>query len=222
MRTPITKKKHFLFDLDGTLVDSSQFHRLAFHEVLAKSAPEHLPEFDYEAVKGRATRDVFADFGFQDEERVAVLTAEKQSAYSAAITKSGLPLIAGARVLLDFLASIDRNLYVVSAGSQGSVEQALRAAGIRKYFAGVTTSNDVKNSKPDPEIYQTCLESHHLAAKDCVAIEDSDSGIASSVAAGIDSVMVNAIGAPPDSCESFSSLEEFCLELICAFRSGLS
>ena len=222
MQTAITRKKHFLFDLDGTLVDSSQFHRLAFREVLAKSAPEHLPGFDYEAVKGRATRDVFADFGFQDEARVAVLTAEKQSAYSAAISKTGLPLIAGARVLLDFLASIDRNLYVVSAGSRASVEQALRAAGIRKYFADVTTSNDVKNSKPDPEIYLRCLENHHLAAEDCLAIEDSDSGIAASVGAGIDSVMVNTTTSPFHSCEVYSSLEEFCLQLICAFRSGLS
>jgi beta-phosphoglucomutase len=222
MRTPVKIKKHFLFDLDGTLVDSSRFHRLAFVEVLGKSAPEHLREFDYEAIKGRATREVFADFGFQDEGQIAVLTAEKQNAYATAISKNGLPLIAGARALLDFLASVDRNLYVVSAGSRASVEHALRAAGIRKYFLGVTTSNDVKKSKPDPEIYRRCLEDHHLAAKDCVAIEDSDSGIAASIAAGIDSVMVNTIADAPDSCEAFATLEEFCLQLIRAFGANPS
>ena len=43
-----------------------------------------------------------------------------------------------------------------------------------------------------------------------------------SVGAGIDSVMVNATASPFHSCEVYSSLEEFCLQLICAFRSGLS
>jgi HAD superfamily hydrolase (TIGR01509 family) len=217
MRFSITAKRHFLFDLDGTLVDSNEFHGIAFREVLGRSAPQHLSNFDYEAVKGRPTRAVFESFGFKDEAQIGVLTAEKQSAYSSAIARKGLPLIRGAREILDFLMLLDRGLYIVSAGSRGSVEEALRAARIRKYFAGVTTSDDVLHSKPDPEIYRKCLEANNLLARDCVAIEDSHSGIAASIAAGIDSVMVVADENPPVGCESYPSLEAFCLRLIETF-----
>lgn len=217
MRFAITSKKHFLFDLDGTLVDSNEFHGRAFREVLGRSAPQLLRDFDYETVKGRATRAVFESFGFQDESQIGVLTAEKQSAYSSAIAREGLPLIRGAREILDFLYSLDRGLYIVSAGSRRSVEEALRAARIRKYFIGVTTSDDVRRSKPDPEIYRQCLDVNGLSACDCVAIEDSGSGIAASVAAGIDSVMVCAGEQAPAGCDSYPSLEEFCLRVIETF-----
>jgi HAD superfamily hydrolase (TIGR01509 family) len=218
MRFPITSKQHFLFDLDGTLVDSNEFHGLAFREVLGRSAPDRLAGFDYETVKGQATRAVFESFGFKDEAQITALTAAKQSAYSSAIARSGLPLIRGAREILDFLASLDKKLHIVSAGGRRSVEEALRAAKIRHYFSSVTTSDDVTHSKPDPEIYRKCLEANHAPAGDCLAIEDSDSGIAASTGAGIDSVLVNDCGKSVSSvsvdCEIYPSLEEFSVRII--------
>jgi HAD superfamily hydrolase (TIGR01509 family) len=216
MRFSITSKRHFLFDLDGTLVDSNEFHGLAFREVLERSAPDRLADFDYETVKGRATRAVFEGFGFEDEAQINELTAAKQKAYSSAIGRNGLPLIRGAREILDFLTLLGRKLHIVSAGSRRSVEEALRAAKIRHYFLSVTTSDDVTRSKPDPEIYRKCLEANNALAGDCLAIEDSDSGIAASTGAGIDSVMINCAGSAPrlPRCESYSSLAEFSIRTI--------
>jgi len=216
MRFSITSKRHFLFDLDGTLVDSNEFHGLAFREVLERSAPDRLAGFDYETVKGRATRAVFEGFGFKDEAQITALTAAKQKAYSSAIGRNGLPLIRGAREILDFLTLLDRKLHIVSAGSRRSVEEALRAAKIYHYFSSVTTSDDVIRSKPDPGIYRKCLETNNARADDCLAIEDSDSGIAASTGAGIDSVMVNFAGtaACPPRCEKYSSLAEFSIRII--------
>jgi len=219
MNLAIASKKHFLFDLDGTLVNSNEFHGLAFREVLERSAPEFLPRFNYDAVKGRPTRDVFAGFGFVDEAQIAVLTAEKQNAYSSAITRNGLPLIPGARELLDFLSSMNRRLYIVSAGSRASVEEALAAARIRGYFAGVMTSDDVMRSKPDPEIYRRCLETHDLAPSECVAVEDSESGIAASTGAGIDSVMIASHPARSARYQDFPTLAEFHRHVVDAFRA---
>jgi HAD superfamily hydrolase (TIGR01509 family) len=222
MPNGIASKKNFLFDLDGTLVDSNPYHGLAFREVLSRFAPEHLAGFDYEAVKGRPTRDVFEQFGLGDQEQIAVLTAEKQNAYASAISKNGLPLIAGARELLDLLSTLGKRIFVVSAGSRASVEEALRAARIRSYFEGITTSDDVARSKPDPEIYRKCMESYDLAVGDCVAIEDSESGIAASVDAGIDSVMVNSTTPAPGACKTFRTLSDFCLFMIDGLRMARS
>lgn len=214
MRFPITSKQHFLFDLDGTLVNSNEFHEFAFRQVLERSAPQHLAGFDYETVKGHATRAVFEAFGFNDEAEVNLLTAEKQSAYSSAIARNGLPLIRGAKEILELLSSLNRKMYIVSAGSRRSVEEALRAAQIRSYFADVITSDDVKRSKPEPEIYLKCISKNNLSAGDCIAVEDSDSGVAASTAAGIDTVMVGCTAAATAGFDSYSSLEEFSLKVI--------
>lgn len=214
----ITSKKHFLFDLDGTLVNSNDFHGAAFREVLGKSAPDQLPGFDYELVKGRRTRDVFAGFGFTDDAQLAVLSAAKQSAYFRSIAREGLPLIPGARRLLDFLRAKNIRIYVVSAGSRTSVEEALRAARIEAYFAGVVTSDEVTHSKPHPEIYRKCLDLHGLHAAECVAVEDSESGITASIAAGIDSVLVNSDSAVPRARAIFPTLEQFGDYVIETFR----
>ena len=205
----ITTKKHFLFDLDGTLVNSNDFHGAAFREVLSKSAPDQLLGFDYERVKGRRTRDVFAGFGFTDDAQLAVLSAAKQSAYFRSIAREGLPLIPGVRRLLDFLRSRNLKMYVVSAGSRTSVEEAIRAARIEAYFTGVVTSDEVTHSKPHPEIYCKCLDLHGLNAAECVAVEDSESGITASIAAGIDSVLVNSDSAFPRAAAVFPTLEQF-------------
>jgi HAD superfamily hydrolase (TIGR01509 family) len=215
-------KKNFLFDLDGTLVDSNQLHSLAFQQVLSRSAPEILATFDYEGIKGRRTSDVFAEYGFSSAEQIASLTAEKQSAYFSAIATYGLPLIAGAREILDLLAGNRRGLYLVSAGSRTSVEEALRAAGIRDYFSGVVTSDDVARSKPSPDIYLKCLELHDLPAANCVAVEDSGSGLQASMDAGIDSVLVSRDAGIDGSYETFATLEKFYDHVVEAFgnRNG--
>jgi HAD superfamily hydrolase (TIGR01509 family) len=190
-------------------VDSNDFHGAAFREVLGKSAPEFLPSFDYETVKGRRTRDVFAGFGFTDDEQITVLTADKQTAYFRSIAQQGLPLISGARKLLDFLRSKKLQMYIVSAGSRSSVQEALRAAQIESYFAGVLTSDDVTRSKPNPEIYLKCLDAHNLNARDCLAIEDSESGITASVGAGLDSVLVSSDSTFPQALQIFPNLDQF-------------
>lgn len=215
-------KKNFLFDLDGTLVDSNQLHSLAFQQVLSRSAPEILASFDYEGIKGRRTSDVFAEYGFSSAEQIALLTAEKQSAYFSAIATYGLPLIAGARDILDFLAGSNRGLYLVSAGSRTSVEEALRAAAIRDYFSGVVTSDDVTRSKPSPDIYLKCLELYDLPATSCVAVEDSGSGLQASMDAGIDSVLVSRDAGMDGSYETFATLEKFYDHVVEAFgnRNG--
>ena len=61
--TILKNRSRFLFDLDGTLVDSAPAHAAAFRSVLADDWPRLAAEFRYDRVKGCTTRDVFLRIG---------------------------------------------------------------------------------------------------------------------------------------------------------------
>ena len=75
-------KRHLLFDLDGTLVDSSPAHAAAFREALLALAPALAPGFDYERVRGVETRAAMRMLGV-DEARLARAVDAKREAYRA-------------------------------------------------------------------------------------------------------------------------------------------
>lgn len=183
-------KSNYLFDLDGTLVDSSPLHERAFRMVLGERCPAALSAFDYELAKGRTTRDVFVEVAPGDSAWIERLTAEKQHTYRSLLERGGLRVLAGGRELLEFLISIRRTLYLVTSGSSKSVEQVVAATRIGRYFTGVVTSNDVAAGKPEPAIYLKCLERYGLKPSECVSVEDAECGVRASVAAGIDCLLV--------------------------------
>ena len=61
----LLRKTAFLFDLDGTLLDSSSLHEKIFREVLTDDAPRFLERFDYESLKGKSTTESFRALGIE-------------------------------------------------------------------------------------------------------------------------------------------------------------
>lgn len=178
-------KAGFLFDLDGTLVDSSPLHDRAFRETLARHAPESLPGFDYEAAKGRTTSEAFRALGIVESGEVARLTGVKQGLFRAMVKGGELEPIPGARELLSVLREAGHVLYLVTSGSRVSVTMTLEATALAGSFAGIITSDDVRRGKPDPAPFLTCLTRFALDPTSALAVEDAPSGIASARAAGL-------------------------------------
>ncbi|MFN7924275.1 MAG: HAD family phosphatase [Bryobacteraceae bacterium] len=184
-------KTDVLFDLDGTLVDSAGLHARAFREALEPLWPQALAEFDYERVRGLATQEAFALLGASDAERLARLASAKRTRYRELVEEGRLRTFPGALELLEDLSSAGRRLYVVSSGSKESVTAALKASGLRGYFHGVVTCEDVPHAKPAPDLYLAALNRFRLDRAGCVAVEDAASGVAACKAAEIDVIVVN-------------------------------
>jgi len=68
-----SSKRHFLFDLDGTLVDSVPAHERAFIEALQVKHSALAEKFDYTPYAGRPTQEVFLDLGFDREPELSEL-----------------------------------------------------------------------------------------------------------------------------------------------------
>ncbi|MEV4708077.1 HAD family phosphatase [Actinoplanes sp. NPDC049316] len=173
-----------LFDMDGTLVDSEKVWDVALHE-LAAHAGGKLSESARLAMIGSSMatsmrilrddlgqphRDEAADVAWL-EHRVEELFAE------------GLVWRPGAMELLLAVRAAGLPTALVTSTGRRLVEVALDTLG-RENFDVVVCGDEVPAPKPDPAPYRTAAELLGVPIADCVAIEDSPTGMASAIASG--------------------------------------
>ena len=182
--------RNYLFDFDGTLVDTSPLHAEAYRRVLEERRPDLVPGFDYHALKGKTTRAGYAALGVPEADLEA-FTAAKQSLFRAAVAAGRMYIMPGAADLLNALAAQGDGLFLVTSGSFGSVSGALKAASLTDLFRGIVTADDVTRGKPAPDPFLLCLERYGLDPAESVVVEDALSGVQSGHAAGLPVIAVH-------------------------------
>jgi HAD superfamily hydrolase (TIGR01509 family) len=189
---PSLNCRHYLFDLDGTLVDSLVVHAQCFRQVLQRFFPEALDRFDYARFYGWKTIDVFHALALPaDSQQIRELTAAKQACYQKAVRQGQVKLFAGVKEALQLLQAKGRRLYIVTGGSSPSTLELLAASGLVSYFSGLITGEDVERSKPHPEPFLRALSQFRLSPETVLTVEDSLAGAVASERAGIAAVLVN-------------------------------
>ncbi|WP_315765715.1 MULTISPECIES: HAD family phosphatase [unclassified Bradyrhizobium] len=120
------------------------------------------------------------------------------AANCAEILKQGLPLKRGAIALLDALEAACLPKAIVTSSSRRTAAQHLGAAGIGARFDAILTRDDVSRGKPHPDLYLLAAERLGTVAQACLAVEDSNPGVAAAHAAGAITLMVPDIVAPTE------------------------
>jgi HAD superfamily hydrolase (TIGR01509 family) len=176
---------NLLFDFDGTLVDSAPLHEAAFRAALARAAIPGAQDFAYEPLKGLSTRAAMRQLGVVDPGVLEACVTHKQRHYRDAVRAGQLALFAGARGLLAAVIASGGANYLVTSGSADSINLALDALDLGRYFTGVITAADVEAGKPAPDPYRVCLTRYRLAADASLAIGDAPAGVSAARAAGL-------------------------------------
>jgi HAD superfamily hydrolase (TIGR01509 family) len=194
-----------IFDVDGTLADTERDgHRLAFNTAFAEHGLDwHWDEALYGellAVTGGKERIRFyaerhapemlarADF----PELVRRLHLAKTAHYVRIVDQGGLPLRPGVAHLIAEARAAGVRLAIATTTSPENVTTLLRAslaAAATDWFEVIGAGDVVPHKKPAPDIYRWVLERLGLPATACLAIEDSENGLQSSLAAGIPTVV---------------------------------
>lgn len=172
-----------LFDMDGTLVDTEPYWIAAEYELI-KAHGGQWTEADAQAVIGRALLDSAAYIrahGGVDLEPAAIVEHLLDEVVAA--VRQSAPWQPGA---VELLADLRRRgvpcaLVTMSYARLASAVVEQLPAGS---FAAVVTGDEVSDGKPHPEAYLTAMARLGVRAADCVAIEDSPTGVASAAAAG--------------------------------------
>ncbi len=170
--------------MDGTLVDSEKVWDIALNE-LAERAGGKLSEPARHAMIGGSMADTMRilreDLGQPD--RPEAPDVEWLVARVFELFGKGLVWRPGALDLLRAVRAAGLPTALVTSTGRELVEVAMQTLG-RENFDAVVVGDEVKMPKPDPEPYLTAARLLGVAITDCVAVEDSPTGMASAVASG--------------------------------------
>ncbi len=173
--------KAFIFDLDGTLVDSEKYHVRALAATLRDLAGYEMTVADIEAYKGNTCRDMaiqlVREHGWKLD--IDLLVKRKFELLDEIFVSDPFPGVA------EFLAFWrGRTRFAVASNSPETfVRGVLRDLGILDAVEVLCTVSDVKRRKPDPEMLHLVLSRLGLTASEVLVFEDSGPGIQAAVAA---------------------------------------
>ncbi|HEY0359394.1 MAG TPA: HAD family phosphatase [Mycobacteriales bacterium] len=173
-----------LFDMDGTLVDSEKIWDVTLDELAARlggvlSAPTRRAMVGSNLAS--SLQLLHDDLGISGGDLAGDgrWLLDRTKHYFA----RGLPWQPGARDLLDAVHAAGLPTALVTSTHRDLVDVALRSIGAH-YFDVAVCGDEVTHNKPHPEAYLSAAALLGVAAADCVAIEDSPTGIAAAEAAG--------------------------------------
>ncbi|MFE2723560.1 HAD family hydrolase [Kitasatospora sp. NPDC059327] len=195
---PATRPAAVLFDMDGTLVDTEHLWWQATAE-LADELQHALTDQDAPEVLGRAIEHTAAHLhrvsGTSLSE--AELADRLGDSFAGKVAAETVPR-PGALALLAELRDARVPTALVSASPRRVVDLVLATIG-RDWFAVTLAAEDTPRTKPAPDPYLAAAERLGLDPADCVAVEDTPTGVASATAAGCAVLAVPSSATPiPD------------------------
>ena len=188
-RTRVHGVEAVFWDNDGVLVDTEQLYfEVTAHVLASVGVPLNEPQFvELFLRQGRGAWHLAEEHGISPAD-IDRLRARRNALYSEWLVRAPRRA-AGIERVLDALHGTYL-MGVVTSSSKDHFDLIHRNTGLLKYFDFVLTASDVRRVKPDPELYCRAVERAGVAQDGCVAIEDSERGLAAASAAGVACIVV--------------------------------
>lgn len=201
--------RHWIFDLDGTLINSYPLYREILEQVsrefgieLSRQAWEDLPHL----ILPKFLEKYFPEKSFRSAfDRVVELNLSRQSEIQA---------YAGIQEVVEHLHSSDRTLSICTARELKTAKGILYETGLHRYFPRLVSRDCVVNTKPHPEGIHRLMAQAQSEAHDTLMIGDHFMDIQAAKAAGVTAVSVGWNEFAPDELAShsdrhFTSTQDF-------------
>jgi len=182
-----------LWDMDGTLLDSADYHWVSWRDVLAEEGFELTRERFAESFGRRNDATLRAYFG--DEfplSEVERLGGIKEARYREMVRTLGVAFLPGVRQLLKRLKADGWRQALASSASLLNIQTVLDALNIIGCFDAIVSAEDVHTGKPDPEVFLVAARMVKTPTARCVVIEDAPAGLEAARRAGMRSVGVQS------------------------------
>jgi HAD superfamily hydrolase (TIGR01509 family) len=182
----MTKIKAVLFDMDGVLIDAKDWHYEALNKALELFGYkidrfEHLTSYDGLPTKVKLKK-LSVEKGLP--EGLHGFINEMKQQYTISMVQNLCRPRFNHEYALSKLRAEGYRLAVGSNSIRNTIEMMMRYAGLSQYFELMLSNEDVKKSKPDPEIYLAAMEKLEVMPEECVIVEDNENGIKAAIASG--------------------------------------
>lgn len=179
----------------GSLVETSELQRHAFNKAFEEAGVLwHWDKATYRRLLSTAggvnrIRDYAStriSGASLSEAQIDALHRRKTAIFQDAMHRARLPLRSGVQRLLNAARNAHVKLAIASTTLSSNIEALAASASLDlDGFDLVLSKESVERAKPDPQVYQRCLDVLGVAAIHAIAIEDSDSGVEAAVEAGV-------------------------------------
>lgn len=176
------KLEAFIFDLDGVITDTAEYHYLAWKELAGELGIPFTRE-DNERLKGVSRLDsleIILEIGskqqaFTQEEKE--LLAKKKNTHYVDLIKQITPddILPGIKTLLEDIKRAGIKIGLASASKNAPA--VLKGLNLLEEFDYMADANLIAHGKPDPEIFLDVAENLKVKPENCIGIEDAKAGV---------------------------------------------
>ena len=168
-----------IFDWDGVIIDSSEFHEKSW-EKLAAEEKLQLPPGHFKKGFGMKNELIIPSIlkWSCNRSEISRLADRKESLYREMLAEKGLEPLPGVKELLSVLRDLNIPCAVGSSTPRLNLDAAMRHLKLEDYFSAVVSGDDVREGKPDPKVFILAAERIGCKPEHCVVIEDAPVGIA--------------------------------------------
>ena len=201
--------KAVIFDLDGVIVSTDDYHYRAW-KVMADEEGIYFDKTINERLRGVSRMESLeiilekADKEYSNEEKIQM--AEKKNSLYRELLNELTPndILPGVMKVLEDLKA--KNIKIAIGSSSKNTPMILGKIGLKDYFYAVADGNDIKNSKPDPEVFLLAARKVGIEAKECLVVEDADAGVEAAIAGNMKVLAVGYASINPKADYKFKDL----------------
>ncbi|MEM6736461.1 MAG: beta-phosphoglucomutase [Bacteroidota bacterium] len=172
--------KACIFDLDGVIVDTVSAHYASW-KTIADELKIHFTEKENEQLKGVSrveSMEIILDIGgivLSDDKKEKFIAKKNERYVSIVSNMTKEDILPG---VLESLALLKEHDIACAIGSSSkNATRILESIGLTKKFDAIIDGKDIKNSKPDPEVFLLAAKKLNVSPSECTVIEDACSGI---------------------------------------------
>jgi HAD superfamily hydrolase (TIGR01509 family) len=188
-----------IFDMDGLLLDTERLAFDAFHSACSLFNLGDLSNVYMKCIgtNSEMGKSILKDRlnGIANYEDFSLACGRE---YRKLIEGRPVPLKKGVDELLRHIENIGKPMAVATSTNYNSAKAELKNSGILHFFDHIVGGDQVKRSKPDPEIYLKISSALLTEPSKCLAFEDSKNGVKAAVAAGMTVVQIPDLVFPDD------------------------
>jgi len=175
----------FIFDMDGVIIDSNPFHKVALHQFCEKYGYHLTEEQLRNRIYGRTNKQWITNL-FERElspEELHEFAEEKEGLFRD-LYQNDIKALAGLNQFLEKIDALKLSRSIGTSAPRSNVDFVMAKTNLSQYFPTILDDSFVEHGKPNPEIYIKCAAALGYPPARCVVFEDSISGVAAGKASG--------------------------------------